>query len=547
MSVISSVLARPRLAAAVAAGAMVAAATVPAPVTAAPPSADTPATVTAAGADLVAVELADGRLSLFAREASVDRDAAPGRSLDPATVLFGPQGGATVRTPEHLAFQFLGGAGRPMWAVTGGDTDFPYLDTRAVPRGAVRDDTIELSLGSVDGPGGFAAYTLGGLGQATPLFGTFDGMPRAARLPAATRTGGLVWLFDAAGEYRLTVTAAATLANGDEARADAVYQVRVPQLGAVDKALPAPAPAPAPASALQRAAAAPDLSEPQIAAPGDAAVGVEAQPLAAPATSAAQQQNLAAVPSSRVVIDDGHVDMGPQLDGSDLTILLKDDTVSPAVWRNLSDVVLQVKDNAKITVPEGADFLGASGDEVWLLPQGQQSGIVWPGWNTQHPSVVAGISGPVTLTFKGVTGPGRFTLFLTGSFGEAEVLFDSAASLPQRLDIPSNTHAHGNWAFSAPGIYRLAFEMSGTTTTGVTVTDTRTLNLAVGDGTDPDTGFGPGSGDGDGDDGSGGDGSGRLPLTGSSWHVPATGAVLLITGALVLFAVRTRRFDQCSS
>lgn len=325
MIVISSVLARPRLAAAVAVGALVAAATVPAPVSAAPPSADTAATVAAAGADLLAVELADGKLSLIARKASVDRDAAPGRSLDPATVVFGPQGGATVRTPDHPAFQFLGGGGRPMWAVTGGDTDFPYLDTRAVPRGAVRDDTIELSLGSVDGPGGFAAYTLSGLGQAAPLFGTFDGMPRAARLPAATRTGGLVWLFDAAGEYRLTVTAAATLANGDEARAQAVYQVRVPQLGAVARALPDPDPAPAPAI---------DVAQ--------------------------QQSTLAAAPltsASRVVIDDGHVDMGPQLDGSDLTILLKDDTVSPAVWRNLSDVVLQVKDNAKITVPDGAEFL----------------------------------------------------------------------------------------------------------------------------------------------------------------------------------------------
>ncbi|ROO62310.1 putative ABC transporter-associated repeat protein [Micromonospora sp. Llam0] len=561
---------RRRCAVVLAVGALTAALIAPAPVTAAPATAVPPTSppptvpptspsVSAAGADLVAVAIDGETLSVVTRAAagparteSATGRGTPGVDRQPATVVFGPAGGVAVRTPDHPAFRFLGAAGRPMWALTGGDTDFPHLDTRAVPSGAVRGDTIELSLGQVAGPGGFAAYTLGGLGQPTPLFGTLDAMPRTARLPAATRTGGLVWLFDAAGEYRLTLSAAATLANGTEVTADADYRVVVPQL---DEARPVPAdtrpvPAPAPAPAA-------DLARASGAAPGDGvplgadspSAGTPARALAAgaapaaagtasPLAAAAQQDG------SRVVIDDGHVDMGPELTGADWTIRLKDDTVSPAVWRELADVVLHVKDNAKITVPDNADFPGAPGDEVWLLPQGQRSGIVWPGWNTQHPSVVAGVRGPVTWTFAGVDGPGRFALFLTGSFGESEVLFDSSARLPQRLDIPINTHAHGNWAFSEPGIYRLAFEMSATTSSGSTVTDSRSLTVAVGDATDPDTGFGPGSGD---NPGGGGSGDGRLPRTGSSWHLPATGATLVIAGALVLFAARRRRSAQCSS
>jgi putative ABC transporter-associated repeat protein len=210
------------------------------------------------------------------------------------------------------------------------------------------------------------------------------------------------------------------------------------------------------------------------------------------------------------------------------------------------DVVLHVKDNAKITVPAGADFLGKQGDTVWLLPQSQQAGIVWPGWNTQHPSVVSGVKGNVTWTLKGVTGPGRYALFLTGSFGKADVLFDSAKPLPQQLAVPLNTHAHGNWAFTKPGLYRLAVQMSGTTTAGKAVTDTRTLTIAVGDDTDPTSGFGPGSGAGGGGDRSGEDkGGGRLPRTGAGWVLSAgaAGVVLVAVGALLVLLARRRRAD----
>ncbi|GIJ76489.1 putative ABC transporter-associated repeat protein [Micromonospora phaseoli] len=522
-----------RIAVTVAASALagLVAAAVPA-VAAPPPDGGAGARFDAAGADLVSITLRDGKLYLRAREAAADGQ--PVDRVEPAGRLLGPDGGAAVRVPDHPAFEFLGTPGRPMWALTAGDTEFTSLDTTGVRRAEVRAGVVELSLGTVDGPGDFVAYTLAGLGAPTPLFGTVDGSPRRAELPASTRTGALVWLFGAAGDYSVPLTATATLADGTRASSDAVYRVRVPEFGTpVDADVPAPAPQPAPMREVERPATAARQSA------GASLTPSAAQPLLA---APAEKLNTAAS-SGRVVIDDGHVDMGPQLDGSDWTIRLKDDTVTPAVWRNLADVVLHVMDNAKTTVPDGADFLGSPGDPVWLLAQAQQSGIVWPGWNTQHPSVVSGIRGSVRWTFAGAEGPGRFTLFLTGSFGAAEVLFDSTKDTPQRLDIPANTHAHGNWAFSAPGLYRLSFEMSATTTAGAEVTDTRTVTFAVGEATDPSTGFGPGSGSGGNGSGSGGNGSGNgnLPRTGSSWRVPALGVGFVLVGALVLVLLRARR------
>ncbi|WP_422771445.1 TIGR03773 family transporter-associated surface protein [Plantactinospora sp. WMMC1484] len=481
-----------------------------------------PAPVDPAGADLVSLSLVDGDLSMRVRDAGqVARDEA---GHAPADVLLDPEGGVTVRLPDSPQFSFLGTPGAAVWSLTSGNAGLPGFDTTRVGRGAVRGDTVKLSLTAVAGPGRFTAYTVSGLGVARQLLGPDA---RDVSLPTAARTP-VVWAFDAAGDYRLTLASSATLTTGATVTAEATYQVSVPPLR------PGPTlPPPVPAAPVEPARQLPQTRAKAPAPPQAAPV---------PTTPSASQPagvNAAAAAAERKVISDGHVDMGPNLVGGNLTIRLKDDSVTPAVWRELADVVLQVKDNAKTTVPAGKDFLGEEGDEVWVLPQVQESGIVWPGWNTQHESVISGIRGNVTWTLAGVDGPGRFTLFTTDSFGGAKVLFDTGKALPQRLVIPPNTHAHGSWAFSEAGLYKLSVQMSGSTTDGRAVTDTKTLAIAVGDGTDPGAGFGAGSGDGSGN----GSGNGRLPRTGESWLLPAVGGglLLVLAGALLLFVARRRR------
>ncbi|OKI71639.1 cell wall anchor protein [Micromonospora sp. CB01531] len=495
------------------------------------PAGATPVSVDAAGADLVSLSIDDGALRLRVRDAAqVARQSA---GHDPADVTLGPDGGVAVRVPQNAAFRFLGAPGKEVWSLTAGDIGLPTLDTTGVRRDAVRGDAVTLSLTSTQGPGNFTAYTLSSLGTPKPLLST---NARHVALPAATRTP-VVWAFDAAGDYRLILEASTTLATGRFVTTEATYRVTVPPIQ------PGPAaPPPAPAAPVEAPSPPQALAKKITGSP-------QAAPAATSATSPPAPRNTAEVRSAaagaRRVISDGHVDMGPQLSGGDLRIRVRDDIATPPVWRELADVVLHVKDNAKTTVPAGADFLGKRGETIWLLPQAQQAGIVWPGWNTQHESVVTGTRGNVTWTLTGVDGPGRFTLFLTGSFGNADVLFDSAKSLPQRLAIPPNTHAHGNWAFSKPGLYRLDVQMSAATTAGRAVTDSRTLTIAVGDSTDPSSGFGGGSGTG-GDGHSGGDGdsggAGRLPRTGESWVIPvgAGGLLLVLAGALLRFAGRRR-------
>lgn len=190
-----------------------------------------------------------------------------------------------------------------------------------------------------------------------------------------------------------------------------------------------------------------------------------------------------------VVIADGHVDLGPRFVDGEWRIQLKDDTGDEPVWRELDTVVLHGVDAARATVPDtGFEFLGDPGAEVWIIPQAQTVGILWPGWNTQDESVVTAVDGPVTWTLHGSQGPGDLVLFLTESFGEPRILFDTKEPFPQQMSIEMGTHVHGNWAYDAPGIYHLDIEMAARATDGTPVSDRRTLAFAVGD-VDGSTGF----------------------------------------------------------
>jgi putative ABC transporter-associated repeat protein len=190
-----------------------------------------------------------------------------------------------------------------------------------------------------------------------------------------------------------------------------------------------------------------------------------------------------AAAAERVVIGDGHVDLGPRIVDGEWTVRIRDDTVEPPRWRKLRDVVLQARAAARHEVPEGAEFvfLGAPGDPVWLLPQVQQDGILWPGWNTQAPEIVDEVVREVTWRLHGVRGPGRFALFSTQDFGAPELLFSSSEPYPQELGIDVDTHVHGNWAFSAPGTYLLDIELTAATHSHANVRARDTLRVFVGD------------------------------------------------------------------
>ena len=160
----------------------------------------------------------------------------------------------------------------------------------------------------------------------------------------------------------------------------------------------------------------------------------------------------------------GHVDLGPRLIDGQWRAGLRHDADGGAVWRDPNQTVLRVSDAAVMTAPDSADYpflADVAGKPVYVVPQTQNPGVVWLGWNTQDPAVTATIDRGLTMRVGPVSGPGRAWLFLqSGTFGKPLLLADSAA---------------------APGTYTATVTFLGTTTSGEAVAASTTLRFAVGD------------------------------------------------------------------
>ncbi len=223
----------------------------------------------------------------------------------------------------------------------------------------------------------------------------------------------------------------------------------------------------------------PATSESASAQPGDSNLSRGERALTQ--TLSAEQP----VASGRTEISAGHVDMGPRFNNGTFELMLHDDHGETPVWRSLDEVIYRGSDKAILEVPNDPrySFVGApAGSKVYVIPQTETKGVIWPGWNTQDPQLVSKLNRGVNLTLEQVSGPGTFSLYLeNGNFSAPQVLWSSTKSEPQKLWVEKNTHTHANWVFTAPGEYLLKVTASAELSDGSTVSDTRYLKFAVGD------------------------------------------------------------------
>ncbi len=164
-------------------------------------------------------------------------------------------------------------------------------------------------------------------------------------------------------------------------------------------------------------------------------------------------------------------------------MLLEEHGIIRALDANLRDDAVNVS-LAEEAVKYAAEIIplveNVNLDTVWLGLRAHGTGARYD----------ADRSSEVLLSLTAATGPGDVIGYLTGTFGDVDVYFDSrdgaASEIGEGRDtvtLPADAHTHMSWVFTEPGVYRLTFAAAirtDTTADPVPVGGPTTFTFAVG-------------------------------------------------------------------
>ncbi len=116
------------------------------------------------------------------------------------------------------------------------------------------------------------------------------------------------------------------------------------------------------------------------------------------------------------------------------------------------------------------NFLGPADGGVWTLPEVEADELQYLGIGTSGIPPGTFANNQICLELRSLSGPGHFALYNIDPFGTPIVHMNSRDGINAAADslalASSGGHVHVNWAFSAPGTYRVGLGASGVPAVG---------------------------------------------------------------------------------
>lgn len=168
----------------------------------------------------VGVNYAEGAWDLHVHSESLNEE------FEPEAIWLKVPAAARTAAPSAPAYRFLGDPGAPLWmlpAVSRPGMLFLGLGTEEMADGIFSNNTVRLSLASVEGPGHFIMYQVDVFGSPQVFMNSRDGINNEDFIEL--RAGGhthVNWTFTAPGRYRIGLRASGILATNGQASASEV-------------------------------------------------------------------------------------------------------------------------------------------------------------------------------------------------------------------------------------------------------------------------------------------------------------------------------------
>jgi surface-anchored protein len=189
--------------------------------------------------------------------------------------------------------------------------------------------------------------------------------------------------------------------------------------------------------------------------------------------------SVAALPvRAETLLTQGHVDLGANYEGGAWGFEVHDGETDTEY--DPADAVLVAPLAARMARPGSSsfDFLGvAPGEDVWILPQSEDPGLLFLGiasehtdprdfgaWNPGDSRIPAGSFKWLEWQLVGVDSPAgaHFSLFSVDSFGQPLLWMSTFANPnPNSFFQLVGGHSHANFAFTHAGDYDITFRVRG--------------------------------------------------------------------------------------
>ncbi|MGE3312325.1 MAG: choice-of-anchor M domain-containing protein [Limisphaerales bacterium] len=165
------------------------------------------------------------------------------------------------------------------------------------------------------------------------------------------------------------------------------------------------------------------------------------------------------------------------LGDTDIGVALEDDQFHLHVHHEATDIecephhaLLHVAPLASRKVPDAPAFafLGPPGAPTWILPESENPKLLFLGLAAEEIGQGILTANQLQLALKSVDGPGHLALYTVDGFGTPQVHWNSGDGLSDldTFTLQTGGHQHVNWAFTAPGSYRVGLQASGTLVSG---------------------------------------------------------------------------------